>query len=164
MSIEDVIDNAFESFMLAVHENGTSGLGLRKALRAYESAKTRQPVGWSYCPECGSEEYQRAYGGSPGERVCSCGQSWWPDVDYASTVQGNLRRLFLATKPERESVAVLRFENGKCSDLDLVQRVGSAITKAIAAKNPAFAGAGVLDSANAVIDAMTNDIEVVGTP
>jgi hypothetical protein len=68
------------------------------------SPSTQQPVRWSYCQECGSEEYQRAYGGSPGERVCSCGQSWWPDVDYAATVQGNLRRFFLATKPKREIV------------------------------------------------------------
>ncbi len=50
-----------------------------------------QPVHWTYCPECGEQEYQRAYGGSPGERVClGCGQSWFPDVNYINTVRANL--------------------------------------------------------------------------
>ena len=32
-------DKQFEVFMLAVHEHGTSGLGYRKALEAYEQSK-----------------------------------------------------------------------------------------------------------------------------
>lgn len=33
-------ETAFQAFMLAVHEHGTSGLGYRKALAAYEAART----------------------------------------------------------------------------------------------------------------------------
>lgn len=33
-------EKAFEAFMLAVHEHGPTGLGYRKALQAYESART----------------------------------------------------------------------------------------------------------------------------
>lgn len=39
-------ERAFEAFMRATHENGPTGLGLRKCLEAYEAAKeTHQPVG-----------------------------------------------------------------------------------------------------------------------
>lgn len=56
-----------------------------------ETNYPEKPVSWDYCPECGEQKYQRAYGGSPGERVClGCGQSWFPDVNYTNAVRGNL--------------------------------------------------------------------------
>lgn len=42
-------EKAFQAFMLAVHEHGTSGLGYRKALEAYKAAET--PVSLEKCAE-----------------------------------------------------------------------------------------------------------------
>lgn len=44
-----------------------------------------------YCPECGSTEFEIGHNASPNERECnSCGQSWWPDVDYSDAIRKNL--------------------------------------------------------------------------
>jgi hypothetical protein len=54
------------------------------------SVQTTTP--WTFCPECGCEEYRE---GIDGERECvKCTQSWFPDVNYMEAVAQNLRRVW----------------------------------------------------------------------
>lgn len=44
---------------------------------------------WKYCPECGCEEHEPS-GYSNGHFCSSCGQEWFPDVDYTCVVTKHL--------------------------------------------------------------------------
>lgn len=69
----------------------TGGKSWNEMLPLQAAKSAEQPVGWSYCPECGSDEFKIGHNASPNEHECkNCGQSWWPDVDYTKSVRENL--------------------------------------------------------------------------
>jgi hypothetical protein len=83
MDLPDPVDA--KAFAMVRLKTTISDEHLRCILSNYEALRQ-----WTYCPECGSQEYKEVSGGSLGERVCDCGQSWFPDVDYTNTVRRNL--------------------------------------------------------------------------
>lgn len=51
----------------------------------------RQPVAWSYCPECGCEDLHHEQGEH--KQCANCYQEWFSDIDYSEVVRGNLEKL-----------------------------------------------------------------------
>lgn len=47
--MSQISEKAFEAFMLAMHENGVTGLGMRKNLEAYEAAHAPVADHWRRC-------------------------------------------------------------------------------------------------------------------
>lgn len=50
-----------------------------------------EPVAWSYCPECGSEEILHQEGDH--KQCAECHQEWFSDIDYTDVVRGHLKKL-----------------------------------------------------------------------
>ena len=64
-----------------------------------ESAEGKWKHHWTYCPECGSQDYEHVDYLGKGSRQCKdCGQEWWTDVDYTDTMRKIVSRL--QSKPE----------------------------------------------------------------
>lgn len=72
-------------------------------LAAYTAQQ--EPVIWSYCPECGSEELHHEEGMH--KQCGNCHQEWFSDIDYSDVVQHNLSNLYAAPVVPDDRIADL---------------------------------------------------------
>lgn len=78
---------------------------LLAALATAQAEWDAEPVAWGYCPECGSEKYERT--GHANGRFCSgCGQEWFPDIDYSRVVRAHLSSLATAHGDVKRLIAL----------------------------------------------------------
>ena len=62
-----------------------------RALLADPVVERQEPVAWTYCPECGSEDLHHEQGEH--KQCANCHQEWFSDIDYSEVVRGNLEKL-----------------------------------------------------------------------
>lgn len=74
---------------------------------------------WEYCPECGSEEFEIStnYPGDEERRCAFCGQYWFPNTNYTSCVQLNLRDRLEDKKRIKEIIKWYKDKDATTTDL-----------------------------------------------
>lgn len=59
-----------------------------RALLDAPAVERQEPLGWAYCPECGSEEIHHEEGAH--KQCAECHQEWFSDLDYTDVVRKHL--------------------------------------------------------------------------